>query len=520
MGPTIAKPGSSRGLRERLSFIGRRRGVITLCVALLVAAVTAVSYLQTPTYEATAEVLLEPRGAELLLQQEGVPRPDPERATRTAIRVTTSERVKAKVRELLGDAPPVVAAPAGNTDVIQIRARDSDPAQAADTANAYASSFIEVRKAEAIDEILASVERIQAKLSELQRQIDQTPPPGRDALVRQQEAFKNRLDLLQVEAEVQTGDAEVVTPAQPPEDKVAPRPLRNALLALLAGLVLGLIVAAVAEALDDSIKTKEDLERLVPDLPVLGMIPPVLTWRDNQEAVVVSLTEPHSPAAESYRTLRTAIQFLSPEAPLRTLQVVSAAAGEGKSTTAANLAVACAAAGQRVVLVCADLRRPRLHDFFGLSAQIGFTSVILGKAPLSEALQEVPNQPRLYVLASGPLPPNPSELLSSRRTVDGVTSLQADVDLVIVDSAPILPVTDGLVLSGRVDGTLLVAAAASTTRKEVGRAVELLAQVDARVVGIVLNGVTAADLYGDGYQPYPAHVTGGRRREAARGRTL
>ena len=518
MGPTISKPGSPRGLRERLGFLTRRRGVIALCAALATAGVTGVSYLQTPVYEATAEVLLEPRRADLLLQQEAGTPVDPDRATRTEIKVVTSERVKAAVRDALGDAPPVTAEAAGNTDVIQIRARDSDPAQAADTANAYASSYIEVRKAEAIDEILAAVERIQAKLNDLQRQIDQAAPASRDVLARQQEAFKNRLDLLQVEAEVQTGDAEVVNPAEVPEGKVSPRPLRNGLFALLAGLLLGLVVAAVAEALDDSLKTKEDVERLLPGLPVLGMIPPVLTWRDDQEALVVSLTEPHSPAAESYRTLRTAIQFLSPGARLRALQIVSAAAGEGKSTTAANLAVACASAGQRVVLVCTDLRRPRLHDFFGLSGDIGFTSVVLGKAPLSEALQEVPGQPRLYVLASGPLPPNPSELLSSRRTTEVLASLQADVDLVILDSAPILPVTDGLVLSGTVDGTLLVAAASSTTRKEVSRAVELLAQVDARVVGVVLNGVSGADLYGDGYQPYPVQVAGGRRREAARGR--
>jgi capsular exopolysaccharide synthesis family protein len=155
-----------------------------------------------------------------------------------------------------------------------------------------------------------------------------------------------------------------------------------------------------------------------------------------------------------------------------------------------------------VIIVCCDLRRPRIHEFFGLDNDTGFTSVLLGKVPVSAALQKVPGQARLFVMASGPLPPNPSELLSSKRTIEVLTSLQAEADIVLIDSPPVLPVTDALVISGRVDATILVCVSGATTRKDAARAVELLDQVDAPLVGTVLNGVSAANTYGYGGQYY------------------
>jgi non-specific protein-tyrosine kinase len=228
----------------------------------------------------------------------------------------------------------------------------------------------------------------------------------------------------------------------------------------------------------------------------------------------VSIEDPTSPAAEAYRTLRTSIQFLGLEQPMRTLQVTSANPQEGKTTTLANLAVALARSGSTVAIVCCDLRRPRVHEFFGLENDVGFTSVLLGKVPLAGAVQEVPDQARLSLLASGPLPPNPSELLSSRRTVEVFGSLQAEYDFVLIDAPPVLPVTDALVLSGRVDATLLVAVAGATTRKEAARAVELLRQVDAPLVGAVLNGVDTEGSYGYAYQSYRYESPVGRREPA------
>jgi polysaccharide biosynthesis transport protein len=260
--------------------------------------------------------------------------------------------------------------------------------------------------------------------------------------------------------------------------------------------MLGVGLAFLRDYLDDSVKGKEDLERAVPGLGVLGLIPVVPDWKAKEQSRVVSLSEPTSPAAEAYRILRTSVQFLGIDRDVRLIQVTSASAQEGKTTTLSNLAVAFASSGLRTVAVCCDLRRPRLHEFFGLDNAVGFTSVLLGNVALSKALQPVPNQERLLVLASGPLPPNPAELLSSGRTADLLRNLASQADIVLIDSPPVLPVTDSLVLSQRVDATVLVSSAHSTTRKAVHRAAEMLHQVNAPLVGAVLNGVSEESGYG------------------------
>jgi succinoglycan biosynthesis transport protein ExoP len=284
-----------------------------------------------------------------------------------------------------------------------------------------------------------------------------------------------------------------------PSEPFKPQPVRSGALAAVVALFLGTGAAFFVEYLDDSVETKDDMARVAPSVPVLGLIPAVPGWRVTDGPQLVSLTDPKSPAAEAYRTLRTSIQFLGLDRPVGMVQITSPSAQEGKTTTLANLGVALARAGQRVILVCADLRRPRLHEFFDLSSATGFTSVLLGKVPLTAALQRVPQQNRLALLASGPLPPNPSELLASRRTLDVLESLRSEADVVLIDSPPVLPVTDALVLSDRVDATLLVCVSGATTRKDAARAVELLSQVDAPLVGTVLNGVTGEAAYGYAY---------------------
>ena len=471
-----------------------------MTLAVLVGLVT--SLLQTPVYRGRAEVLLQPRTTDSLFESNARQYVDPTRALQTEIRILRSQPVRAAVEEKLGSAPPVSASALGQTDVIEISADNVDPTRAADIANAYGTAYIEFRRKQAVDDILAASQQIQTKIADLQRQIDQASGPQRDTLLDAQAVFRQKLDQLQVDSALKTGGAQLVTPASVPDSPVKPRPLRTTMVALVLGLILGLGLAFLIDYLDDSVKTKEDFSRVAPDVPVIGLIPALTTWKSKNDALLISASEPTSSAAEAYRTLRTAIQFLRLDRPMRTLQVTSGNATEGKTTTVANLAVALARAGERVVIVCCDLRRPRVHEFFGLTNDIGFTSVLLGKVPLSGALQEVPDQPRVHVLASGPLPPNPSELLSSKRTVEVLTSLQGETDIVLLDCPPVLPVTDALVLSGRVDATLLVCVAGATARGEVARSVELLRQVDAPLVGAVLNGVTEEGSYGYGYKYY------------------
>ena len=267
------------------------------------------------------------------------------------------------------------------------------------------------------------------------------------------------------------------------------------------GLMLGVGLAFLMERLDESIKDKEDVEQAVPHLPVLGLIPKV-DWKEKNVAQLVTVQHPNSQASEAYRSLRTSLQFVSLDAPITLVQVTSPNAAEGKTTTAANLAVAFARAGRRTVVVGCDLRKPRLHDFFGLSNSVGFTTILLGESTLGDALQRVEGEPNLAVISGGPPPPNPSELLASPLTGDVLVRLKEEADMVVLDAAPVLPVTDAAVLAPQVDGTILVASAGQTSRGELQRAVELLAHVNARVVGVALNGAEGAAAYGYTYGGY------------------
>jgi succinoglycan biosynthesis transport protein ExoP len=255
------------------------------------------------------------------------------------------------------------------------------------------------------------------------------------------------------------------------------------------GLLVGIALALLLEYFDDRVRDRARLEETTDArVPVLAEIPLVRSWKKSSHGDVVSALAPWSPASEAFRALRTSVLFLSVGREISSIQVTSANEGEGKTTVAAHLAVAIARAGRRVVVVGGDLRRPRLHEFFGVSNEVGLTSVLLGDVKLNDALQCPTDEPYIAVLPSGPRPPNPSELLSTPRVRHVMTSLADAADILVVDSPPVLPVTDALVIAGLVDATILVASAESSSRRTVARACLMLQQVDAPLAGTVLNG--------------------------------
>ncbi|MGH8986450.1 MAG: polysaccharide biosynthesis tyrosine autokinase, partial [Acidimicrobiia bacterium] len=469
-------------LRDYLRVLRRRKGIILLTTVVAVGAALALSYSQTPVYKATAEVLVQPRASEQIFTPEADRQVDSQRAIDTEIKVLESRVIEDAVREQLGRVPNVSASSAGETDVISISVRSTNKEQAASDVNAYAETYIEVRRRQAVDDLLAAGQEVQAKIDDLQRQIALVPPEplfdgDRQRLEDQRAFYRQQLDQLQVAANVtETGGGQVVTEADTPSSPVEPKPVRNGLIALALGLVLGVGLAFLRDYLDDTIKSKDDLQQAGDGITVIGVIPRVRGWKNQKAPHVVTLAKPSSHPSEAYRTLRTSIQFLGLDKPLRVLQVTSASKEEGKTATIANLAVTLAQAGTQVVLVDCDLRRPRLHEFFGARPEIGFTSVLLGDHTLSEALHSVSEQPNLALLSSGPIPPDPSELLTSPRTAELVGTLGSNCDLVLVDSPPVLPVSDALVLAGLADATLLVASAGQTTRSALSRAIELLRQ--------------------------------------------
>ncbi len=204
---------------------------------------------------------------------------------------------------------------------------------------------------------------------------------------------------------------------------------------------------------------------------------------------LVTITDPRSPVAEAYRTLRTNLEFANLERPLRTLLVTSPGPEEGKSAVVANLAVVLAQAGKRVLVADCDLRHPRQHEIFGLSNNLGLTTVLRDDVPFSSLPLADTGVAGLSVLTSGPVPPNPAELLARPRMAELIASLAARADVVLFDAPPVVVVTDAAILAARVDGVLLAINARGTKRDHALRAKELLEKVNARLLGAVLNNV-------------------------------
>jgi len=204
---------------------------------------------------------------------------------------------------------------------------------------------------------------------------------------------------------------------------------------------------------------------------------------------LITVSDPRSPISEAYRTLRTNLDFASLDQALKTLVVTSAGVGEGKSTTMANLAVVSAQAGRKVVLVDADLRRPALHQVFGLSNDTGLTTVMRDEGALSSPPLQESGVEGLYLLTSGPLPPNPADLMGSRRMEEVIAAIAEGADQIFFDTPPVVAVTDAAVLATKVDGVLLVISAGKTRREHARTAVQRLEQINARVVGTVLTNV-------------------------------
>ena len=291
----------------------------------------------------------------------------------------------------------------------------------------------------------------------------------------------------------------VLEPSSLPESPMDAGLLETVLLAALLGAALAIGCAYLIEFIDNTIRTTDQVSE---ELGVNALsIMPLLPETGAKQTKLIMLDEPYGPAAEAFRSLRANLRFASVDRPLALLQVASPGQGEGKSFVAANIAVAMAQAGQQVVLVDADLRSPTQHRLFGLSNNFGVTTALLGEYEALENLLQGTKAANLRVLVSGPLPPNPSELLGSRRMQDLFRELRSVCDVIIVDSPPITLVSDSAVIAGVADGVLLVIRAGKTQREAAKHAITTLHQVHAYLLGAVLNGVDEHDrAYRHAYQ--------------------
>jgi polysaccharide biosynthesis transport protein len=526
-------------LRALLRILRRRLWVLIVVPTLVGGVAVASANLETPMYRSSADILIARTQAEIAFNiQGGLAVSDPNRLMANQIRVIRSQALTGLVRERLGFGADIAAVASKTEDVISLSAVDADPERAASIVDAYADAYLNYRRSTSASqnatiqsELQRQIDSAEAQLKSLDDAIAIFAPDQREAARATQADQRNvlvtnlatqraRLSQLESAANVEEGGAQLLAPADVPGSPFEPHPVRSGLLGLAVGLMLAVGLLLLVDYLDNKIRGKEDLERCADGIPVIGLIPTQAGWRKPGLGRVVSIDAPTSSSSEAYRSLRTAIQFLGVERSFQTLQVTSPAGSDGKTTTLVNLAVSLARAGQRVVVVDCDLRRPRVHQFLGVDAEPGFTSVLVGKVDLAAALRKVPGVPGLAVLPAGPIPPNPSELLAGRKTVAVLTALQAGADIVLVDSPPLLPVADAAVVARLVDCTLMVVKAGSTHRKEMTRALELLRQVNAEVVGTLLNHAPEEEQYGYGgygYRPFaPPKVARRQRRKAAK----
>jgi capsular exopolysaccharide synthesis family protein len=484
-------------LRDYVTIIRRRWRWLAGAVGVAVAISAAVSYTTTPLYRSTAQLtyvrqadISSALGSTTL----GVSAVEVQRESETYAQLMTTEETKLLAEEELGrpiDSDVTVEAEyVPDTSVLRISAVSDDPEEARDVANAYATAFTARRKEVAVEQYKAVEKLIRQKIAGYGDDPARLSDPGYVQLV-------GRLQDIGVLISAATGNFVVASAGVLPTEPFVPQHVRDLLIGLLVGLVAGIGLVALVEQLDVRVHTVEQIGEVL-DLPILARVPR-MSGNGGGASGPVTLVDPVGPNAEAFRIFRGNLDFADIDAGVRTLMVTSAVQGEGKSTTAANLAVAAALGGKRVILVDADLRRATVHRLFGLKNQVGLSSVLTGRATLADSLHRIPlpggDDPEpgvtrgLAVLTSGPLPPNPGEIAGSQRLADLVVSLTGLADLVLVDAPPFLVVGDAGALSRAVDGVVVVARLGTVTRAVAHDSREFLATLPCRVLGVAVVGI-------------------------------
>jgi polysaccharide biosynthesis transport protein len=473
---------------------------------------------QPPIYRTHATVMIgstienpNPNGTELWLQQQ---------LANTYADIIQRDNVREATMAALGLEwlPEYSVRVVANTQLIEIAVTDEDPARAQAVANELANQMVKIspgnpasgdtQRQQFIDQQLTDLEtQIQGTKTEITRRQTELGNLFSARQIADAQAqingLQNKLTTLQANyaallSNTQRGALNTITVIEPaafPYWPVGPNRSATILLAAAIGLLLAAGAGYVLDYLDDTLKNPDDVERSV-GMVTLGAVPRMERTSDSE---LVMLSSGQSAGKEAFRVLRTNLQFAEVDHPIKVLMVTSPAPSEGKSHTASNLAAAMAQAGRKVILVDTDLHKPRLHRVFGIRNNVGITTALLEERPdIGPLLQESP-VPGLWLLTSGPLPPNPAELLGSARMRDLLSEMLAHADMVVLDSPPTVALADAAILSTQVDGVLLVVEAGKTRRDIAKRAAEALRRVNARLVGVVLNRMPTRN---DGYYYY------------------
>jgi Mrp family chromosome partitioning ATPase len=519
-------------LNDYLSVLARRKWVVIQ--ALLIVPLTAVliALRQDAVYSASSEVFLSRQdiGSQLLGLTNSNLYTDPERFAQTqadlgrspelAERVVKAAHVDESAGALLVSSD---ISPKANADILVFAVRNHDPDAAVNLANAYAEQFTGFRRE-------LDTGALRTTLTKINERLDALRKAGKTSDDKEFSSLLDTAQQLRTLENLQGGNTRVVRNAAGAA-KVEPKPKRNALIGVFAGLILGVSLAFLAEALDKRVRTADEVEAEL-GLPLLARIPPPSRGQRRDEELVM-MVDPSSPEAEGFRVLRTNIAFLNPDGRARTIMVTSAVAGEGKSTTVANLAVAMARAGSRVALVDLDLHNPVLHRFFNFASRPGFSDVTLELAELDATIRTVrttggtpdmqptgnggrinpPGTVSLDVLPAGLLPLNAGEFVESNTAASVLGELADRYDFVLIDTPPVLAVGDAIALSSRVDAMIVVARLAVLERPGLRDLKRTLEQCPARKLGVVIAG-------GEPLSDYVYGSYGTSRRSGERGAEL
>lgn len=495
-------------LREYIAVLKRRKWTVVFVTVLAVAAAVGWSVQQTPIYTSEARVLVKPLPSNAQLY---VPPPNLQTESEIAESVPVASRVQQDLNfqgslDMLLNNLNVDAVV--ETEVLVLTYSSPDPAVARQIADSFSRNYLEHRREEALEELRSRqgtikrrmstlslrLQRINQKLGRPQAQADESLITAletqRNVVLTRLGALQQALDEVQPNGSA-SGVGEVIQPATTPSAPSSPNILRNGILASLLGLGLGIGLALMRHQLADRFRGRPDVERAL-DAAVLGTVPKHSVKKKRKGKIDLAVSsERKDAAAEAYRRLRTNVQFIRAQQQVKSILITSPSEGEGKTLTTANLGVALALAGHRVVLLSADLRRPTLERYFDATQREGLSSWLA--SPDHRVLPVVQDVgiPNLRLISSGFIPENPSELLASPRVGGLIKQLEGLFDVVLIDSAPIAAVSDAALLASHATGSLLVLQMHSD-RSAAIRAREEIERAGSRLIGTVLNRLDAA----------------------------
>jgi succinoglycan biosynthesis transport protein ExoP len=514
-------------IRDYARLLLRRKWIVLGAIVLLPAIAVTLALRQPAVYRSTATVATKEGNLAAIVSgiQDNSFYADPNRLAQTQIHLAETPLVAARVLKrarIEGDPNALLGATAitadPNADILAFTVADHDRNRAEHLANAYAKEYTILRAQ-------LDTQSLRQARSDILKRVAELEAEGRGAYAS---SLNAKVDQLQTLQELQGSNAVIARPAEN-ASQIAPRPKRDGVIGLALGLILGLGLAFLRDALDTRVRAAEVVAARL-GLPLLARIPEPPRKLQRAEELVL-FKEPTSVRSEAFRMLRTNMEFAALDRDMRSIMITSALEREGKSTTIANLAVVAARAGKRVVLIDLDLRRPRIDKFFKLEGQPGLTNVVLGHATLEEATARVaisgdgPGTPAagngharvdgiLDVIPSGPIPPDPGEFVATTALANILETLAYRYDLVLIDAPPVLHVGDALTLATKVSALLIVTRLPAMRRPILNELSRVLDTCPTPKLGFVLSGAHTDGGYGQGYYYYYSSERRGRGRSA------